>query len=194
MKSALFVIASLLSITMPYGAQVSPNPVINNEIKDNSSIRTRSIELEKVKRDAKKLRQPETSKETEIRFKEIKDDFEGIQKLQSSIVKTYTTGVKINYEKISELAFEMKKKAVRLDINFFNTIYTANSDKKPKDKMPIAKSVRDLIIELDKAIEVFVDNPIFKRATIVDSKLLEKSQKNLSEIIKLSEKLSQVKE
>jgi hypothetical protein len=194
MKSVLFVITSLLAFPMSFRAQVSPNPVINNEIKDNSSIRTRSIELEKVKRDANKLRHPETSEETEIRFKEIKDDFEGIQKLQSLIIKTYTIGVKINYEKIRELAFEMKKKAVRLDINFFNTIYTADSDKKLKDKMPIAKNVRDLIIELDKTIGVFVDNPIFKRATIVDSKLLEKSQKSLSEIIKLSENLSKVKE
>ena len=104
-KIIFFGITNLLFISSIVVAQI-PNPVADTEMRDGSSIRRRSIELERVKRDAVKLRPTEDSTERTIKFAEIKEDFENIQKLQSEIVKAYTTGKNINYEKIFDMFYK----------------------------------------------------------------------------------------
>ena len=103
-------------------SQVVPTPVINNEIRDNTSIRSREIELERVKRDSRKPNLTADLNGRVIKFSEIKEDFESIQKLQNSIVEIYTTGKKIRYEEIGKLALEINKGAVRLNLNLFTKI------------------------------------------------------------------------
>ncbi len=183
-----FGIANLLFLSSIVTAQV-PTPVVNNEIRDNSSIRSRTIELERVKRDSRKINPREYTKAQEIKFAEVKEDFESIQKLQNSIVKAYTTGEKINYEKISEAAAEMTKKAVRLNENLFDSA-TEKSDENTKIDGAKQKSVRNLIIELDNIIEIFVSSPVFKNTKLVDPKDSEKSRLDLEKILRLSNFLS----
>jgi hypothetical protein len=191
MKSVLLVVWGLLSFTFSCVAQISPTPVINNEIKDNSSIRMRSIELERIKRSANQTTRSESSIESETRFAQIKEDFEGIQKLETSIVKAYTTEININYPKIREYAREITKKAIRLRLNFFDSATDSETDV-PKKKKSSQKSLKDLIVELDRAIERFVSSPVFKSGNIVDSKVLEKTQLDLLKIIVLSDSLSKI--
>jgi hypothetical protein len=189
MREVLFLgITNLLFLTSLVVAQV-PTPVVNNEMRDNGSIRSREIEFERVKRDARKLRPRESTKEQEIKFAEIKQDFENIQKLQASIINAYTTGEKINYEKIGEAAAEMTKKGVRLNENLFDS-KPEKTDKNIKVDNAKQKSVRNLIIELDKVIGIFVGSPIFKNTKLVDPENSEKSRLDLEKILKLSDALS----
>lgn len=187
-KIIFFGITNLLFISSIVVAQI-PNPVADTEMRDGSSIRRRSIELERVKRDAVKLRPTEDSTERTIKFAEIKEDFENIQKLQSEIVKAYTTGRKINYEKISQSAAEMTKKTVRLDANLFNSKIEETFKNKDAEKAK-PKRVRDLIVELDKVIGIFVGSPVFKNTKVVDEQSSEKSRLDLEKIFKLSDTLS----
>jgi cell fate (sporulation/competence/biofilm development) regulator YlbF (YheA/YmcA/DUF963 family) len=189
MKSTIFGVFGLLFFTSAICAQISPNPVIETEIRDSSSMRRRSLELERVKRESNNATRQELTKEQIVKFAEIKEDFENIQKLQNEIVKTYTSGKKINFRKIDDVAAEISKKALRLDANLFRS----ESDKRPKTKSKdevATKSVRDLIIELDDAIGNFVSSPVFTNNKLVDTKISEKSQIDLQKIIKLSENLS----
>ena len=189
MKSTILGVFGVLVFTSSILAQISPTPVINNEIRDPTSMRMRSIELERVKKDANKVRLDEPSKEQAIKFAEIKEDFENIQKLESEIVKIYESGTLINFNKISDLATELSKKAVKLDGNLF--IPKSDKQDKSNDKDTIkTKSVRNLIIELDNEIGNFVLSPIFTNNKLVDSKISEKSQTQLEKIIKLGEILS----
>ena len=189
MKTIIFFsIINLLFLSSIIVAQV-PNPVADNEMRDGSSIRRRSIELERVKRDAVKLRPTEDSTERTIKFAEIKEDFENIQKLESEIVKAYTTGKEINYEKIGQLAAEMTRKTVRLDANLFNSKTEKNVNDKAVEKAK-PRSVKDLIIKLDKVVETFVNSPIFKNIKVVDPQNSEKSRIDLEKIFQLSDALS----
>lgn len=188
MKNTIFVVFSLIVFTASIFAQVSPNPVADAEIRDNNSIRMRELELERVKRDANKPRRGETSKLAKVRFAVIKDDFENIQKLQSSIVKAYTTGEKINYEKIRDSALEMRKKATRLGVNFFNINAETYTYKYPRNLGPI--SVKDLIVEIDNTLIVFVSNPMFANPTVVDAAENERAEVNLKRLIELSASLN----
>ena len=185
---AIAAIFGILVFIASVHAQVSPNPVADAEIRDNSSQRMRSIQLERIKRDANKLRPNESSREAEIRFAEIKDDFEGIQKLETLIVQAYTKGLRINYEKIRESSLEMKKRAVRLGVNLFNTGPETEVIKTSQNLT--RKSVRDLIIELDKTIANFVGSPTFTKPTVVDTGESARAEKDLGKLIKLSVALS----
>lgn len=166
----------------------APLPAAELEIREGS-IRLRSIDLERVKRDANKTAPRERGKEQAIKFALVKEDFENIQKSQDSIIKAYTTGKEINYEKIGNAAHDLKKHAHRLAVNLFNeTSEETQREKKSNSSKP--KSVRDLIIELDNALGVFIANPIFQNVKIVEPKASEKAQNDLKKIYKLSDELS----
>jgi cell fate (sporulation/competence/biofilm development) regulator YlbF (YheA/YmcA/DUF963 family) len=187
-KIVFFGMTNLFFLSSIAFAQV-PNPVADNEMRDGSSIRRRAIELERVKRESNKLKPRESTEEQEIKFAEIKEDFENIQKLQGEIIKAYTTGRKINYEKISQSAAEMTKKTVRLDANLFDSKIEETVKNKDSEKTK-PKIVRDLIIELDKVIGTFVSSPVFKNTKLVDEQSSEKSRLDLEKIFKLSDTLS----
>lgn len=170
-------------------AQVSPIPVVDSEIRDSTSIRMRSLEIERAERNANKPPPTEISIEAKNRLARISDDFESIQRLQLLIVEAYTTGRAINYRRISESAAEMKKRAVRLGTDFFNTNEETRLDDDRRKRSIAGETVRDLVIELDNAVYKFVSSPIFNKA-VVDSRLVEKTQVYLLNIIVLSHRLS----
>jgi len=173
-------------------AQLPPAPIANveAEMRDRSSIRMRSLELERFKREGNKPRPNESSKEAEVRFAEIKEDFENIQKLRNEIVKTFENGNGNNYEKISSLSAEIKKKSRRLDKNLFSSFLEQESKRNKDEKKVSGKSVRDLIVDLDYAIRSFIGSPIFDNLILVDQKALEESLHSLDSVLKVSEALS----
>lgn len=191
MKQTTFLTISLLLILSGWvNAQLPPppTPVVEADLRDNT-IKMRSVELERIKREANKLNPVESTKEREIRFGEIKEDFENIQKLQDSIIKAYTTGKKINYSKISSSAMNMRKNALRLNENLFGA-KPHESSKNDNSKKIENKNVRSLIIELDNLIGSFIKSPIFQNTKIVDSKISEEAQTELKNILNLSNMLS----
>ena len=194
MKYILFISFSLTVFALSISAQVSPRPVADTEVRDSGSIRMRSLEFERVKRDANKPRAQETSKEAEIRFATVSEDFEKIQKLQSAIVTAYTRGSAINYKKIRDAATEMERKAARLEVNFFDSVTQTGAIARDSVGSNARYSVRALIIELDGVIGRFVASPIFRNGAKVDAKVLEGSQEDLEKIIGLSNKLAQAAE
>lgn len=158
------------------------------DLRDNN-IRMRSNDLEQTKRDAAKNNSGSASQmnyEIDKKFPEIKDDYEGIQLAQDAIVKAYTTGEKINYEQIEKSAKEVNKNAERLRSNLF---ISEAETKKEKDEKKI-KSVKDLIVDLDKAVGAFVASAMFQNLRVVEQKTADKAQTHLAQIIKISRELS----
>jgi hypothetical protein len=182
--TVICVLAGLFSaLSIP--AQVSPTPVINNEIRDPASMRTRAVELEKVKRDSGKITFDKPSKEQAVKFAEIKEDFENIQKLEAEIIRAYTAEKEINFKKIADAAADISRRGTRLDANLF--IPKTEKSSKNKDTEPAGqKSLRDLIIDLDELLGAFVTSPIFTNNKLIDSKMSETSQNQLEKIIKIS--------
>lgn len=185
MKCTFFVLFTILMSTYSILAQISPTPVINNEVRDPNSVKMRSIELERVKRNSNKV-SIKDEKELTIKFAEIKKEFEGIQALQASIIKAYTTGKTIGYAKIAHSSLEMTKLAIKLSENLF---IQNEPDKKETQEGGKPKTVKVLIIELDSAIGNFVGSPLFSNKKLIDSKTSEKALSDLQNIIELSIRL-----
>lgn len=189
-KIVFRITCGLLFICSGVDAQLPrPVPVADSEIRDNGSNRMRSIELEKVKRNANRPYQSGTNEESSIKFDEVKKDFEDIQRLQMVVVRAYTHGEKIDYKKIKQASGEMTKRAIRLRDNLFSdsskshSVVDGNANAHPKE-------VKDLIVQLDNAVWIFVDSPIFKDLKTVDPVASEKTNDDLSRIISLSRLLS----
>ena len=186
MKKNILLVCCVLVFAMEIIAQLPrPVPVIETEIREGNSIKMRSVELERVKRESTRL-SVRDSKERSLNFEEIGEDFENIQKLQNEVVRVYKTGKTVDYNRIGELSAEMNKRAVRLERNLFEE----KAEKTENNKDVERKKVRELIIELDGAIGNFTNGQIFKNIKLVDTENVQKSQDQLKKIIKLSGKLS----
>lgn len=192
-RKVLLAMGLVLGLSIWADAQsvpLPPTPVAESDLRDNT-IKMRSIDLERVKRDAAKIRPEDVSREQEIRFEQTKENFESIQKLQDSIIKAYTTGKTIDYSRIRKSASDISKKSLWLDRNLFGTNPEEAIEAKQSKTGPAApKSVRDLIIELDNAIGVFVKSPIFQNTKVVDLEISKAAQLELRHIMRVSELLS----
>ena len=158
----------------------------------DDSIKARSVEMERVKQDAEKIETASVApinKKIVSKFPEIKEDFEGIQIVDDAINKAYTKGKTINYVEIATFANEINKKSRRLDANIF-AAKSENKDNKSDGVAEKAKSIRDLIVELDTAIGSFVSSKIFANLNVIEPEVAIKTRADLLAIIELSEKLS----
>lgn len=172
-------------------AQVSPIPVVEQEIRQGTSIRMRSGDLERLKENANKRGMDESDAERNVRFAAIKEDFEDIQKLQDTIIKAYTKSRQIKYKKIAESAASMTIKARRLSGSLFGEKSADFSDTKESENSERfkQKSVRDLIIELDNTLGKFIVSPVFKDLKTVNSENSKDAQSELRRLIILSQNL-----
>lgn len=191
---ATSVFSNILGQAAPPGAG-TPAGAGDRNLGDNA-VKARSMEMERMKREARQSEAASfapVNKDIVARFPQIKEDFEGIQIFQTSIVTAYTTGKAIDYVLIGVSAEGMNKKAKRLDSNLF----AASSDKegeeseanKDPQKTEKTQTVRELIIDLDKAIGDFVSSPIFGNIRGIDPEVAIKTRKDLIRIIKLSDSL-----
>jgi hypothetical protein len=183
----------LIFLTFSAFAQVSPVPVSDQEVRDSTSTRMRSLEMERAKKNAAKPSIAQVPDETQKRFSRTRDDFEAIQTLQLSIVEAYMAGRTINYGRIREAAREMKRRARRLSVDFFNTDVEKRRDDDKQPKWEDGENLRDTLIDLDSSVGTFVTSPIFQRS-VVDSKQMEKAELELLKIIVLSGRLSHLAE
>src|SRR5690349_7377092 len=118
---AFFVMGAVFSIS---AQEVMPAGASDKSLEDRN-IKTRSIDLERTKQDAEKMDKNLTAEQVaQLRFTEIKEDFEKIQTLQGGIVDAYTKGKQIDYTKISGNAEEMNKSGTRLKGNLFAAAIT----------------------------------------------------------------------
>jgi hypothetical protein len=162
---------------------------------EDRDIKGRSVELERIRRDAGKPDQNAQPQQIpKEKFEEIKQDFENIQRLQNEIITAYTMSKQINYAKISSDAGEINKSSVRLGSNLFPII-----DKKDKKKSkentvadsPIPQDIKGIIVELDNTLAAFVGNAMFTNPQVVNSADHAKAQADIEKIIRLSAALNQ---
>jgi soluble cytochrome b562 len=194
MKQTIFLTISLLLILSGWAKAQSvpppPTPIAESDLRDNT-IRMRSVDLERVKRDADKMRSGDHPRDRELNFAEIKKDFEKIQKLQFEIIKAYTTGKNIEYNAIESSALNMSKSAIRLESTlFFNKL--DDKDETSKEKKDKKKTIKDLIVELDNQLGEFVSSEMFQNTSVVNIEISDKAQLNLLKIKRLSEQLSKM--
>lgn len=179
----LAIIIALLSALASSSAtaQVPPSDSPGSSPKDKSlEDKYRSDEIERVRRGAENRDHLRAT-----RFPQIKADFERIQIINSELLKVTANGARLDYERISEAAGEIKKRASRLKSNLFPS--ESKEDSKPIGQQTEARDdLRFLLAELDRAIITFVHNPMFQNTRVVNPQDSTRAERELQNIINLS--------
>jgi len=158
-------------------------------------VKDRSIELERIKRDAAKPdRKNEAQSSTDAaRFEELKEDFENIQRLQDEVLTAYRTGKQIETQKIAGNAEQINKRAIRLESNLFPTTEEKKSSKKSKEVQkeepalpPLPQDLKSLIAEQDNTLAKFVANPMFTNPSVANVNDQATARADLQKLIRLS--------
>ncbi len=151
----------------------------------DDGIRRRSMELERIKRQAESDGKTGSNTEKRVDFAKVKMAFEGIQLQQDLVVEAYTRNENIDYRQINKSSRQITRMAKSLKANLFSL----PGNLKSGDKKLIGgnkKTVKELIVELDSAIGRLVTNPIFHSLSVVEPEELNRSLSDLDEIIDLS--------
>lgn len=188
---AAFVFATAICSNI-FGQQAAPPGAGDKDLNDKN-VKTRSIDLERVDRDAAKTNSPAASSNVgaedklAAKYADIKTDYEQIQMSQDTIIKAYQGSGKIDYIQIGKSALEINKSSQRLDSNLFpGTINENTDDEKEKKEQKPLKTVRDLIVELDAAIGSFASSSMFQNLRLIDPKVAIKTRLDLKKITLLS--------
>lgn len=173
----------------------APPPVPDAPVLRDDNIRLRSVEIERARRDAAKKNTDQNAvavnSEIEKKYPEIKEDYEGLQLSQMAIVKAYTTNEKIDYETIAISADKINDHAKRLNSNLFAKEKKKKKEKNKDSEENQAKSVRDLIVELDNAIGAVATSKMFQNLRVVEPEVAEKTQADLMNVMRISSELSE---
>jgi DNA uptake protein ComE-like DNA-binding protein len=216
MKNLLVLMALVCSTAIGsniYAQQVPPPGAGDKDLRD-TDVKRRSIEMERIDRDARKPSQSPQARATRAaavkaedklaaKYAEIKTDYEQIQMSQDAIIKAYQSTGKIDFAQIGKSALEIKSSATRLKSNLFPALPVESADgqtqvkkeeetgisemsvKMEKDRKS-AKGVRDLIVDLDNAVGSFATSPMFQNLRVVDAAVSAKAKLDLEKIIELS--------
>jgi hypothetical protein len=184
MLKKLFLTIFLLTVSVAASpAQNNPEQAILNARDRFFDIKTRSIEIERMKRDANK--QP-VSEDFTLKFPEIKEDFEQIQKINSDILQL-TIKTPVNYASVAKFASKINQRAVRLKSNLFPAEPKQKNDAPNKKQIVVGtQDIKTLLNVLDESINSFVHNSIFQNINLVNLEDTLKAQKDLSAIINVS--------
>jgi hypothetical protein len=192
MLAIVFVVVGALNVfAQPPGSGAPPGA--GDKTLSNDSIKLRSVELERIKREsqiAEAASYAPINPKLAAQFGQVKDDYEAVQLLQAAIIKAYTTGKTIDYAMIETSATAMGKRALRLDSNLFAATKADKIETKSEEKKEKILSVRDLIINLDSAIGDFVSSPIFGKQKVIEPEAAIKTRDDLFKVLKLSEHLA----
>lgn len=175
---AAFIMMAVYGVTAQFPP---PVPIVEQDLRDNT-IRMRSVELERIKRESRKTGADPSLIRANLDLAQVKADFEKIQKLQDSILTRYTNGASLSA--VAKLAKGIRNDSRRLMLNLFGEEATnaASKGSEPSD-------VRSLIIRLDNAIGRFVGNPIFQNQMVVQPDDARTAQEQLGDVVKLSGEL-----
>jgi hypothetical protein len=181
MKKNLLLAIFLLTISVvATPAQANPEQSILSARDQFSDIKNRSIELERMKREADKR---PVGKDLMPKFPEIKEDFEQLQKINSEVFKLTSVETPINYVTVFKFVSEINRRAIRLKLNLFS------AEPKAKNKQQIVDESQDikiLLINLNKFIKSFVHSSIFQNIKVVNPEDSFKAQKDLENVINVS--------
>jgi hypothetical protein len=206
MKKTVFTAAIILAagIGLSINAQVSAPPGAGDRSLQDRDVKGRAVELERISRDADKNKskkkdkdkdkiatepQPEERSEIELKYPEIKEDFEQMQMSYDAIIKAYRPDATTDYKKIVDSSAEIKKRSERLKTNLFakTAAETTESPKEEKENKDAEKSLRDLIVALDSSVGNFTASPIFQNLRAPDPAEAAKAQAELENIMKVSD-------
>lgn len=184
MKNKLFL--TIFFFTVSAGAVSAQSKIeqsVTNARDKFSDIKNRSIEIERMKRDSYKR---PVSEDLPVKFPQIKEDFELIQRKNDELIRLTSAQTPVDYAAVYKLVSEVNDRAARLKSNLFTTEPDKKKETKNKRQIREQQDLKKLFVALDESINRFVHSSIFQNMNLVNSKDSLEAQKDLETIINVS--------
>lgn len=172
----------------------------------NRSIAERNLEMRRVDEmrelERKSIEENLPSKTVEtpaarLAYKQITEDFRQMQIVNNGMMRaSFSADAKraLDYELISKTTAEINRRASRLRSNLQFPNQQRDDEGEAQREIANEAQMRSSLLALDKLIMGFVNNPTFKKAGVLDAQQSAEARRNLSAIIKLSQKIKQTSE
>jgi hypothetical protein len=119
-------------------------------------------------------------------FPQINEDFRGIQELHNQIVRMLQPGKELNYDRLADLADDLRKRSTRFRENLALPAPEKRELQPTHSEEINDRHMQKTIGELHDLIVSFVANPLFKNLGVLDAKVIDEASKNLDNIIDVS--------
>lgn len=183
-KKILFAFFLFTVSTASASAQRTPEQSVLQARDQFFDIKKRSVEMERTKREAGKS---PARKNVALKFSEIKEDFENIQKLSNRLLQSDAVKAPVNYAAVIKSVAEIKRRAVRLSSNLFlDEQAEQNAPKNNRPGFSETETLETLVKILDETIDRFAHNSMFQNLNLVNSSDSLKAQKDLDAVIRLA--------
>lgn len=184
MINKLFFSFLLLNVfVVALSAQINPEQAILSAKDQFFDIKNRSIEMERLKREAAK---PSAKEDLSSNFPQIKKDFEEIQKVNDNLFQATSEKAPINYSAVLKYVSEINQRASRLKSILFTTEPDEKKELKQKPETDESRDLKTLLQTLDKSLNSFVHNSMFQNLKLVNPTDSIKAQKDLENVIYFS--------
>lgn len=129
------------------------------------------------------LVRPGTPQQQQLRLTEIREDFRRIQLVNAEKIRPALTSNTFDYKNIGKASSEIGRRAARLKSN----LALPDSGEKPSEADNDSATYLGHMKRLDAIIWSFVSNPIFRNTGVIDLQQAGKANRDLREIIQVSE-------
>jgi len=156
-----------------------------------TAIRERNRQMDEYDKELERLRNSRTapSEHRKNLFPQINEDFQRIQVIHNELVRMLPAEKTLNYDRVTELSAELKKRSSRLRTNL--ALPEGEDAEESKAELSTLNDdyVRASVIKLHDLIVSFVGNPIFKNLALLDAKVVTKASSDLRSIIQVSDQI-----
>ena len=170
----LFCIALAVFSTTYSHAQIPRQRVVQKQVQDRASA------LERLRQ----LARQQPVREKRVIEVTVREDFRNLQIVNNNLMRRVferSPAQKITNKEIRSSLAEIKKLAERLA----NSFAIPTTKAKSKSEIPLTAG----LLELDKAVMNFVDNPMFEQLRVYDAELVSRAGTDLSEVLRLADVL-----
>lgn len=150
------------------------------------SIRERQLKMLEMEREAAR---PRVAAVDELALTQIAEDFERIQSVNNRLLSTAIPAPALDHSSIAKSLGDIKTSANRLKANLALGISGERETKKRRNAND-ADGVKANLLSLDRYINRFVSNEIFKNPDVVNVEEAKKARQDLETIIELAEFIS----
>ena len=168
--------------------QMAPAPSARRNMEAERIREQQKREME-LRRGGEEVEHPPDERVVKAAVKQLGDDFRRIQVIRNDVARSLVAGSPLDYERISEQASEVRKRALRMQAYLALQRQPNGSEIFPDEKThaPGEDELKGALVRLCKKIDSFVANPRFKSPEVLNVEANARARRDLWEIISLSE-------
>ena len=187
----LLLVASLLQALFAIESVQAQQGGAGTPAMPGTAIRERNRQMDEYDKELERLRNGASAPSERRRnlFPQINEDFQKIQVIHNELVRMIQGDKNLNYDRVTELTSELKKRGNRLRNNLALPDGEDVEESRTELSEPDDAHIKASLVTLHDLIVSFVSSPLFKNLALLDAKVVTRASSDLRSIVQLSEEI-----